>query len=167
MEQCRKGTRWASGPWWAYPATATATAAAAVAGSVAVDADSPWYRALAKPRWQPPPHVFGLVWTPLYVSLAWATGRALSGARRPDRRALATAVGVNLITNGAWTWFFFRRQSPPAGLLATLALDVSNVVLIRRVAGADRTAAAALLPYAAWCAFATALNADIAWRNRG
>ena len=34
-------------------------------------------RDLAKPRWQPPPRAFGLVWTPLYASIAWAGGHAL------------------------------------------------------------------------------------------
>jgi tryptophan-rich sensory protein len=38
--------------------------------------------------------------------------------------------------------------------------------LIRRTARTDPRAAAALVPYALWCAFATALNADIARRNR-
>ena len=48
-----------------------------------------------------------------------------------------------------------------------MLLDVSNAELIRRVARTDPRAAAALTPYALWCAFATVLNASIARRNRG
>lgn len=151
--------------WKTYAATTIATVATAAAGSAAVDADSAWYRSLSKPSWQPPSWAFGVVWTPLYASLAWATGRALNNASPGERTPLARSTAVNLIVNGAWNWLFFRKQSPAAGLLATLALDVSNVQLIGRVVRADKTAAVALLPYAAWCLFATALNAELAERN--
>ncbi|MER7807545.1 TspO/MBR family protein [Streptomyces sp900116325] len=55
-----------------------AVAAAATVGAAAVDANSAWYRELAAPRWQPPPWVFGAVWTPLHASIAWSAGRAWS-----------------------------------------------------------------------------------------
>ncbi|RKE23492.1 TspO/MBR family protein [Streptomyces sp. TLI_171] len=151
--------------WPAYAATAAAVTATAVLGARAVDPDSTWYRSLAKPPWQPPSWAFGAVWTPLYASIAWAGGRALAAAEGRDRAALATSLGVNLGLNSAWNWLFFRRQSPAAGLVGTSLLDVSNAELIRRTQRTDPTAAAALLPYAAWCVFATALNADIARRN--
>jgi tryptophan-rich sensory protein len=68
--------------------------------------------------------------------------------------------------NVAWNWMFFGLRSPRAGLAGTVLLDLSNVELIRRTARSDPRAAAALVPYALWCAFATVLNADIARRNR-
>ncbi|GAA2408399.1 tryptophan-rich sensory protein [Streptomyces glaucosporus] len=139
--------------------------AAAVAGARAVDPDSPWYRSLEKPSWQPPAWAFGAVWTPLYASVAWAGGRALAGVRGGERRALAVGLGVNLALNTAWNRWFFRRRSLGGGVAGTLLLDASNADLIRRTARTDRAAAAALVPYAAWCAFATVLNADIARRN--
>ncbi|MCS0634595.1 tryptophan-rich sensory protein [Streptomyces sp. LP05-1] len=150
-----------------YAAGAVAVAASAVAGARAVDPDSDWYRSLDKPPWQPPPPVFGLVWTPLYASIAWAAGHALLRARPPgERRSLGAALAVNLALDTAWNHLFFGRRSIRAGLLGTLLLDLSNVQLIRRTARSDRTAARALVPYALWCAFATALNADLAARNR-
>jgi tryptophan-rich sensory protein len=45
-------------------------------------------------------------------------------------------------------------------------LDLGNADLIRRTTAVDTTAVGALVPYAVWCTFATALNADIARRNR-
>ncbi|MER6630925.1 TspO/MBR family protein [Streptomyces sp. NPDC000987] len=149
-----------------YAATASAVAATAVLGGLAVDADSPWYRRLDKPRWQPPSRAFGLVWTPLYVSVAAASGRALLRARPEQRRRLIGSLAGNLVLNAGWNWLFFGCRSTRAGLAGTLLLDASNVHLIRRTAAADRPAARALLPYAAWCVFATALNADLAYRNR-
>ncbi|MDJ0385602.1 TspO/MBR family protein [Streptomyces sp. G-G2] len=150
----------------AYVASATAVAAAAVLGGLAVDPDSRWYRTLRKPAWQPPSWAFGVVWTPLYGAIAWAAGHALRRTGGTERRRLAVSLGANLALNAAWNWLFFARKSPAAGLVGTLLLDASNLQLLRRVHRTDPPAAAALAPYAAWCAFATALNADIVRRNR-
>ncbi|MFF3448372.1 TspO/MBR family protein [Streptomyces sp. NPDC002667] len=148
-----------------YVVTATAVSAAAVAGAAAVDPDNAWYRRLDKPAFQPPAWAFGAVWTPLYASIAWAGGHALQQATGRRRRALAAALGANLVLNTAWNWLFFRAQNPKAGLAGTLLIDLSNIVLIRRTADVDRAGAWALLPYAGWCGFATALNAAIVKRN--
>jgi translocator protein len=151
--------------WVTYAATAAAVTATAAAGSVAVDTGTGWYRTLEKPPWQPPSWAFGAVWTPLYASIAFAGGHALLRTRGRDRRELGLALGANLVTNAAWNWLFFGRRSVLGGLAGTLVLDASNLDLIRRTARHDRTAARTLLPYAAWCLFATALNASIARRN--
>jgi tryptophan-rich sensory protein len=100
------------------------------------------------------------------VSIAWAGGHALLRTTGRQRRALAASLAANLTVNTAWNWLFFGFRSPRAGLAGTLLLDLSNAELIRRLARTDPRAAAALVPYALWCAFATALNADIARRNR-
>ena len=42
---------------------------------------------------------------------------------------------------------------------------MSNADLLRRTSRHDPPAAKALIPYAAWCLFATALNAEIAHQN--
>ncbi|MFD0267748.1 TspO/MBR family protein [Streptomyces sp. NPDC127106] len=154
-----------SGRWWRYGGAAAAVASAALAGSMVVDADGSWYRTLRKPPWQPPPRTFGLVWTPLYASIAFACGHALGRARGRERAAIAARFGANLALNAGWSWLFFGCRSPRAGLAGTLLLDLSNAELIRSTARRDPTAARAMLPYAAWCAFATGLNASIARRN--
>ncbi|MFA1542619.1 TspO/MBR family protein [Actinomadura monticuli] len=156
----------AAGGWRTYAATSAAVTATAAIGSKAVNAGSSWYRSLAKPPWQPPSGTFGVVWPPLYASIAWAGGRALPRARGRRQQALAAGLGVNLVLNAAWSRLFFGRRSTRAGLVGTVLLDISNADLIRRTAAVDTAAAGALVPYAAWCAFATALTADIARRNR-
>ncbi|MFE3996219.1 TspO/MBR family protein [Streptomyces goshikiensis] len=78
---------------------------------------------------------------------------------------MATSFGVNLTLDAGWTWLFFGCRSPKAALAGTLLLDCSNAELVRRIGRTDPTAARVLWPYAAWCAFATALNASITRRN--
>jgi benzodiazapine receptor len=149
----------------AYGLAGAAVTATALLGGKAVDTGTAWYRQLRKPDWQPPGWAFGAVWTPLYATVAWSAGHAALHTEGRTRKELLGAYAVNLATNAAWNWLFFARRSPAAGLAGTLALDLSNADLVRRVGRHDRTAAAALLPYAAWCLFATALNAAIARRN--
>ncbi|MEO5877518.1 MAG: TspO/MBR family protein [Streptosporangiaceae bacterium] len=146
--------------------TSLAVTAAAGVGVLATDPDSPWYRRLSKPPWQPPGPAYGIVWTPLYAMIAYAGGRAMDQATRPDRRSIGLALGVNLGLNAGWTALFFAAKSPKAALAEIMVLNVSNAALVRQVWKADRRAGLLLLPYAGWTVFATALNADIVRRNR-
>jgi translocator protein len=151
-------------PTWAT--VAAAVTATAVAGSVATDPNSAWYRRLRKPSWQPPPAAFPVVWTPLYVLIGVAGTRALNRTTGTDRAAFARAFGVNLVLNAGWTGMFFRARNPTAALAEIAVLNLSNGVLLRRAAAADRLAVAALAPYVAWTVFATCLNGAIVRLNR-
>jgi benzodiazapine receptor len=61
----------------------------------------------------------------------------------------------------SWSFAFFGARSPLAGLIVIVVLLAAIVVTIlafRRVSG---TAALLLVPYLAWVALATLLNASI------
>jgi benzodiazapine receptor len=145
--------------------TAAAVGAAAVVGSIASAPASPWYQSLDKPRWQPPPAAFPAVWTPLYLLLAFAGARAIDRTSGAARTGFARAYAMNLALNAGWTVVFFRTRSPKLALIEIVALNGSNLGLLRRAWRADRHAGAALLPYVAWTGFAAALNAAIAVQN--
>ncbi len=147
------------------PATVAAVLGTAVAGGVGTDVGSRWYERLDKPRWQPPGWAFGPAWTTLYALVAVSSARVLDRAEPEDRRAFATALGVNLVLNTGWTWVFFTARKPRWALLEILALEASTLDLARRARRVDPTAAALLAPYAGWVGFATALTASIARRN--
>ncbi len=142
-----------------------AVGATAVAGSIATAPGSRWYRTLDKPRWQPPPAAFPLVWTPLYGLIALAGARALNRTTGDERTRFARTYGTNLALNAGWTALFFRARSPRLALAEIAALNAANVTLVGRAWRADPVAGAALLPYVVWTGFATALNAAIAARN--
>ncbi len=145
--------------------TFAAVGAAAGAGSLATTPDDPWYEGLRKPPWQPPPWTFGVVWPVLYGMIAYGTGRAMDRAPEGGRRAVARALGVNLVLNTGWSWLFFGARSPRAALAEIVALNASNAFLVRDAWRADRCAGALLLPYAGWTVFATLLNGEIVRRN--
>ncbi|MGI8415318.1 MAG: TspO/MBR family protein [Nakamurella sp.] len=148
-------------------AAAAGTVAAAAVGTLGTDPQSSWYRALRKPRWQPPALVFPIAWTALYTLIGFGAGQALDAETDPQRRrALALVFAADLAANAGWCWMFFtaRKTGPAIGVIGVL--DLLNVELVRRAWRADRSAGLALLPYTGWTAFATALNADIWRRNR-
>lgn len=145
--------------------TAAATGAAALAGSIGSTATSPWYRSLDKPRWQPPPAAFPLVWTTLYALIALAGARAMDRLSGPQRSGFTRRYAADLALNAAWTPLFFRVRRPRLALAEIAVLNVANLALLTRAWRADRAAGIMLLPYVAWTGFATALNASIAARN--
>ena len=146
--------------------TAASVAATAAAGSAVTTPGSTWYRSLDKPAWQPPAAAFPAVWTALYALIALAGARALDRLPAAERRRFWRAYALNLGLNAGWTGIFFGARRPGLALAEIVALNSSNLTLLRRAWRADRLAGAALVPYVAWTGFATALNGSIAARNR-
>ncbi len=146
--------------------TSAAVAATALTGGLGTDVTSRWYQDLDKPPWQPPGAAFGPAWTTLYGLMALASARTLDRLDEPnERRGFVTAFGANLVLNAGWNWLFFKARRPRWALVEILLLEASTLDLTRRAAKVDPPAAAMLVPYAGWVAFATALNAAIARRN--
>ena len=149
--------------------TSAAVAVTAAVGTAGTDTTSRWYRRLDKPSWQPPGPAFGIAWTLLYVLLAGAGARALRRSEQEDEAGSGSrylrAYGTNLVLNAGWTWAFFRAKRPALALAEVLVLEASTVDLARRTWRLDRPSGVALLSYAAWVTYATALTAEIARRN--
>lgn len=128
-----------------------------------------WLPTLDLPPYQPPGWVFGPVWTVLYALMGTsldATRRARPGGDTERDRAVRL-FAVQLACNGLWSYLFFARRSPRAGLVDALLLEVSLALTVRAVWRVSRPAAVLLLPYLAWTSFALVLTADITRRNPG
>jgi len=130
----------------------------ATAGSV-----STWYPTLAKPSFNPPNWVFAPVWSTLYLMIALAGWRAWRRSGGAERRLALTAYGVQLGLNLSWSFVFFGAQLIGPALAVIVALLAAILVNARLFWRIDRAAGALLVPYAAWVAFATLLNAAL-WR---
>lgn len=117
-----------------------------------------WYDGLAKPPFNPPDWVFGPVWTILYVLVAVAGWRVWLERRTGGAM---TAWWLQLGLNFLWTPVFFTLESIGGALIVIVALLATIVVFIALAWNRDRIAAWLFVPYAAWVAFATLLNASI------
>ena len=117
-----------------------------------------WFAGLEKPAIYPPPAIFGIVWTILYLLMGIALAMVVT-ARGAAGRGLAIAVfAVQFLLNLAWSPVFFGMQLLVPAFYLLLAIDVAvllTVVLFHRV---RPLAAWLLLPYLAWVLFAAVLN---------
>lgn len=127
-----------------------------------------WFDALNKPAFQPPGWLFGPVWGVLYLLMAcaiWLVNTQLRAARKTRVRA-RQAFFAQLLLNALWTPVFFGAHQLALALGVIVLLDALVVLTIRRFARIERRAAWLLVPYLAWLAFATLLNASLWWLNR-
>lgn len=118
-----------------------------------------WYAALAKPSFNPPNWVFGPVWTLLYAMIGAA------GARAFERGSGGALWLAQMVLNFAWPVAFFNLQRPALALVIVLAMLAAIVAFIVTRWNADRISSLLFLPYAAWVAFASLLNASIVVLN--
>jgi tryptophan-rich sensory protein len=93
---------------------------------------------------------------------AWRVWRRPRGGKRSAALAL---WGGQLIANAAWTKLFFGERRPKAALVDIVALLATIAAYAGVARDVDRPAAAMMLPYGAWTAFALLLNEEIVRRN--
>jgi len=138
----------------------------AVQGIVTRPEIAGWYSTLAKPSWTPPPFVFPLVWTALYIMMAVALWRLWDRAAPSSARNRAIGLFLmQLALNAAWSPLFFGAHAVRAALIVIVILLIAIALTIMASVRVDRIAAWLLAPYLAWVAYATTLNAGIVWMN--
>ena len=149
--------------YFVYPAIAVGTGA--LSGFLTGRAMREVFPLLEKPPLTPPPVVFPIVWTALYILMG--VGMAL--VKNTDRLASRGAERLwwaQLALNFAWTLVFF----PAPAFLAALALLVLLLGLVVAMASAfgriRRAAGLMQIPYILWLLVAGYLNAGIWYLNR-
>ena len=120
-----------------------------------------WYRNLRKPSFTPPDKVFPVAWTALYALIAYSGWRVWSAVPSHQRDKALRLWVSQLAANAQWSKLFFKQRSPALALADIFALEGSIIGYIAAAHKVDRGAAYAFVPYAAWVAFATVLNAEI------
>jgi tryptophan-rich sensory protein len=119
-----------------------------------------WYGSLNKPEWNPPPWIFGPVWTALYLIMAvaaWLVWRR-DGWRWPLRLFF-----TQLLLNVAWTPVFFGAREIGLAFAVIIALWLAILFTMLAFLRISKAAAFLLLPYLAWVTFAAILNFTL-WR---
>ncbi|MDP2892539.1 MAG: TspO/MBR family protein [Bacillota bacterium] len=141
-----------------------AVALAAVAGALFTDAGGSWYAELKKPVFTPPPLVFGIVWTSVYLCLA-ASASLVCCSEAPQKRKTLLIYGLNLAFNALWSYVFFQKQNIVSALIVLALVIATLAVMLIFAAKINRAAAYLLLPYLVWSAFAFVLNYSLAMLN--
>jgi len=132
-----------------------------VGGGLAIGyltAPGEWYSQLAKPAFNPPGWIFGPAWTALYILIAIAGWRLWQRDRSGWPMKLWWA---QLALNFLWSPVFFSAHQIGLALAVILLLLAVILAFIAATWRQDRLAAWLFMPYAAWVAFASVLNASM------
>lgn len=122
---------------------------------------NPWFAGLVKPAIYPPPVLFPIAWTILYVllGLSLALVCAAWGARLRPLAILAFVVQFAL--NLAWSPVFFAAHLMSVAfyiICGMILLTLVTMILFGRV---RKLAAWLMVPYMMWICFAAVLNWQI------
>lgn len=125
-----------------------------------------WYKALRKPRLNPPDWLFGPAWTLILGMAAASAGIAWQAAADPaDRRRVVILFLVNALCHLLWSPLFFKAKRPDWALVEVIFLWGSLVALLIGLWPISQTAALLILPYLVWVSFAAWLNWQIVRLN--
>lgn len=120
--------------------------------------DTAWFAGLVKPAIYPPPFVFGIVWSLLFVLIGLSMALVASAWGAAGRGLALTVFGIHFLVTQSWTAVFFGMQDMITGLMILGFGIASLAVSLALIARVRRKAALLLLPYFAWLCFAGALN---------
>jgi benzodiazapine receptor len=158
-------SRQAKSPLWLALFAGATVLAAGLGAGVTRRGRGRWYRALSKPPGQPPPQVFGPVWTLLYGLMSVSAYRVFRATPSAERsRALRLWWG-QLTLNSAWSPLFFGAHRPRLALADLGALTAGVAKYTGTAAKVDKPAAWLMAPYLGWLGYAGWLNAGIIRRN--
>ncbi len=148
-----------------FASIALCLSVSAVGGAITATSVGNWYQTLEKPSFTPPDWLFAPVWTCLYVLMGISSWRIWVHRSFVAIRSALTVFGIQLFLNLAWSFLFFGLQRVDLALLEIVILFtaiITNTVVFWRI---ERLAGLMFLPYAAWVAYAAAINASLWLQN--
>lgn len=129
----------------------------AVGSGIWVSANPGWYASLARPAWQPPDVVFGIIWPYNFIALAVV---GVLVARRGTAGTVAAWLGVAAVSVAfalSWAYLFYVPHRLTAAALALAGAALLTAALVAITWTVTRGGAVALLPYLIWVCLATSL----------
>ena len=90
--------------------------------------------------------------------IAISIGFAWSSSKNRQKKKIAVLYGINLFSNGLWSFLFFALKSPALAFLDLLIILASTILLIAFLKKIDKNAMWLLVPYLIWLVFAVFLN---------
>ncbi|NBO46273.1 MAG: tryptophan-rich sensory protein [Actinobacteria bacterium] len=130
-----------------------------------VQTSGSWYSSLARPSWQPPDWVFGVIWpynfTILGIALFVVPGRL------PANRLWlwVSFFAMSVIAALGWSYLFYVPHALAAASISLAVAALATLPLVWLVWSVSRPIALALVPYQVWLFLAASLSAGYASRN--
>jgi tryptophan-rich sensory protein len=124
-----------------------------------------WYRSLARPPWQPPSIVIGIVWPYNFAVLIVAGIAVALDGSAAARTVWLVGLAVSIAAALAWARLFYSNHSLWPAAIALIAAAVLTVPIVVAAWNSRTWAGAILLPYNVWVALAASLSVGYALRN--
>ncbi len=125
----------------------------------------PWYESLNKSALTPPGFVFSIVWTILYVILAFIAWTLWNKEKHIYSDSFRYLFALQMLINWVWTPFFFQFHYLIFSAFLLMILIMINLILMVKIRTTNKLVFSLLLPYIIWLVFAFYLNAVIALLN--
>ena len=121
-----------------------------------------WYASLNKPSWTPANWMFPVVWSVLYIFIAFAGWFVWE---EHGAGLLLFLWALQLILNMAWSFIFFGRKKMFLGLIDILILWLVILLFIIFSYQIVPVSSYLFIPYLLWVSVAAFLNFDIFRKN--
>jgi len=121
-------------------------------------ASADWYNSINKPAWNPPPWLFGPVWSSLYTLMAISAWMVWKDFGFSHAGTALLLFLIQLLLNGLWSIIFFGMNSIAGALAEILVLLLFIGLTIWAFYSKSKTAAWLLAPYFLWVGFASVLT---------
>ncbi|MCI3945724.1 TspO/MBR family protein [Pseudomonas syringae] len=122
-----------------------------------------WYKALKKPGFTPPDWAFPVVWTTIYLLLAWAGYRM---TLLPGNETLLALWAAQIALNTLWTPVFFGANRIVTAMAVLVVLWIVVAAMVVMALQMDIVTGLILFPYLVWLSVAAALNFYILRHNK-
>ena len=125
--------------------------------SILFKVDKNYYLSLRLPFFAPSPVIFAIVWPILYILIAYSIYKTYK-----DRNNVYTiSLIFNYIFNQLYTFFFFVLKNNFLGLIDSIIVLVTSIVLFIEIKKIDKNKSYFLIPYILWNIFAFILSISI------
>ena len=127
--------------------------------------DTIFYKSLNKPIFAPPPILFPIVWSILYLLIAISIYLILKNNKLKDIPTYTKTLIINYFSNQSFSFLFFNLKSPFLALIDTFIVFISSLFLYYESKELNKTTSKLLIPYIIWNLFALILIISIFFMN--
>ena len=130
----------------------------AIGSSLWVNTGDNWYTNLAKPTWQPPSFLFGLIWPYNFVVIGIASVLVAQRASKITTSIYLSFFALSVAAALTWAFQFYRPHNFLASAIALTAAALLTIPMTYIVATISVPMAIAFAPYQIWVAIAASLS---------
>lgn len=124
--------------------------------------DTSFYQEIAKPFFAPSPIVFPIVWTIIYMMIAFSEWLIVNEYSIKDiSKSYKVKLFINYLFNQSFTLVFFTLKSTFLGFVSSIGTFISSLYLYEESTNLNKKSSKYLNLYILWNLFATVLSLAI------